>query len=130
MTSLDSSHLGSGPASEGANARKLVARLRRSLFQDATGFRAQVRAAVRLAVPQARPEDDALVEALVGVCLQTVLDPYDAARAEAALTREEPRDVQEAVEALCDWTVRRELGRLRRLEPARSGPKPRRERAR
>lgn len=115
----------SSPTSEGAAARRSIAILRRSLFSDAGGFRERVRAAVRLSVPACRPGDDALIESLVGVCLQTVLDPYDASRAEQALAREAPRDETEAIEALCDWTVRRELARIRRAERAR-GPGGRR----
>lgn len=102
----------------GTAARRSIAVLRRSLFSDAGGFRERVRAAVRLSIPAGRPGDDALVESLVGVCLQTVLDPYDASRAEQALAREAPKDETEAIEALCDWTVRRELARIRRAERA------------
>lgn len=103
-------------------ARRTMARLRRRLFQDAEAFRDAARAAVRLAMPPARVREDALVEALVGVCLQTVLDPYDAGRAERMFVREAPRDPEEALECLCDWTVRRELGRIRRGEEARRAP--------
>lgn len=93
--------------------------MRRALFARPVEFRGRVRLAVRLAIPwRQEPMTEEAVEALVGTCLMTMLDPHDAERAGRVMEREQPEDLEEAIEALCDWTVRRERARLRRVTRA------------
>lgn len=125
MSAMERSVSTGDAPSAGKGQWRSLARLRRRVFQDGVRLREEVRSCVRLAMPNGRAGEDALVEALVGVCVQTVVDPYDATRAERAIAREEPRDDAEALEALCDWTVRRELNRLRRADQARERVVPR-----
>ena len=74
---------------------------------------------MRLSVPaRDEPLGDAAIERLVRTCVLTLLDPHDTARASRILEREQPGDVGEAIESLCDWTVRRERSRLRRVGAA------------
>lgn len=111
---MERGHDGESETWSGSEAApRVVNELRRALFLDAPAFRERVRAAVHLSLPRRFEPGEALVEALVGTCVMTVLDPHDAARAAKILSRDDVSTLDEAIEALCAWTVRREMKRIR-----------------
>jgi hypothetical protein len=109
------------PRHPSPSAQLLVDELRRSHFRDATAFRRKARGYVRLGLPAGTVVTDAEVDVLVSVCVATVLDAHDAEDAARVVAREMSANENEAFEAICDWTVRREVRRIRRLHKGHFG---------
>lgn len=95
--------------------RGYLATLRHAWISDPRGVEGRLRAASRPSFPREKGADAAFLDAVVAVCVATLNDPHDRERAAQRLAREQVSDLDEAVEVLVDWTVRRERGRISRL---------------
>ncbi len=90
---------------------------------DRANLRAKLSRRLRLGFPANVEPDPYLMRALGETCLATLEDDHDAEQALALFVREGVRTEDEAIEALVDWTARRErsrLGRLRQLRQLRA----------
>jgi hypothetical protein len=87
---------------------------------DRANLRAKLGRRLRLGFPANIEPDLDLMRALRETCLATLEDDHDAEQALALFVREGVRTEDDAIEALVDWTARRERSRLGRMRQLRA----------